>query len=211
MKDYLANEVRNVVVLGHSGAGKSSVIESCLAFTKAIDRYGKANDGTTFLNFDAEEGKRGLSVYCHLAPVEWKNRKINFIDTPGYMDYEGEEITGLTVGDNALIVVDAKEGIEAGTERAWKEAAAKRKLPTIFFINKMDDPNASFEKTYQELHDKFGKRRQFLNGRNDPVMPRGSVRRKRVSNAEIWTECFSRDLSDMNRPIHMPSRHSWYE
>ena len=157
MKDYLANEVRNVVVLGHSGAGKSSVIESCLAFTKAIDRYGKANDGTTFLNFDAEEGKRGLSVYCHLAPVEWKNRKINFIDTPGYMDYEGEEITGLTVGDNALIVVDAKEGIEAGTERAWKEAAAKRKLPTIFFINKMDDPNASFEKTYQELHDKFGK------------------------------------------------------
>ena len=74
MKDYLANEVRNVVVLGHSGAGKSSVIESCLAFTKAIDRYGKANDGTTFLNFDAEEGKRGLSVYCHLAPVEWKNK-----------------------------------------------------------------------------------------------------------------------------------------
>lgn len=157
MKDYLASEVRNVVVLGHSGAGKSSVIEACLFHTKAIDRYGKASDGTTALNFDAEEGKRGLSCYCHLAPVEWKDKKINFIDTPGYMDYEGEEVTGLTVGDNALIVVDGKEGIEAGTERAWKEAVNKRKLPTIFFINKIDDPNASFENTYQALHEKFGK------------------------------------------------------
>ncbi|MBP3891772.1 MAG: elongation factor G [Solobacterium sp.] len=157
MKDYLANEVRNVVVLGHSGAGKSSVVEACLYFTKAIDRYGKSGDGTTALNFDAEEGKRGLSCYCHLAPVEWKNMKINFIDTPGYMDYEGEEVTGLTVGDNALIVVDAKEGIEAGTERAWKEAALKRKLPTIFFVNKIDEEHASFEETYHALRDRFGK------------------------------------------------------
>ena len=70
MRDYLANEVRNVVVLGHSGAGKSSVIEACLFETKAIDRYGKASDGTTALNFDPEEGKRGLSCYCHLAPEE---------------------------------------------------------------------------------------------------------------------------------------------
>ncbi|MBR3312302.1 MAG: elongation factor G [Solobacterium sp.] len=157
MRDYLANEVRNVVVLGHSGAGKSSVIEACLFETKAIDRYGKASDGTTALNFDPEEGKRGLSCYCHLAPVEWKNKKINFIDTPGYMDYAGEEVTGLMVGDNALIVVDGKEGVEAGTERAWKNAVSKQKLPTIFFINKIDDEHASFEKTYTALRDKFGK------------------------------------------------------
>ena len=157
MKDYLSLDVRNVVLLGHSGAGKSTVAEACLHFTKAIERFGKASDGTTALNFDGDEGKRGVSCYCHLAPVEWKEKKINFIDTPGYMDYEGEEITGLTVGDNALIVVDAKEGIEAGTERAYKEAVTKRKLPTIFFINKMDDPNASFEDTYAALRDKFGK------------------------------------------------------
>ena len=111
MRDYLANEVRNVVVIGHSGAGKSSLIEACLYFNKQIERFGKAADGTTALNFDPEEGKRGLSVYCHLAPVEWKDRKINFIDTPGYMDYEGEEATGIAVGDNALIVVNGKEGI----------------------------------------------------------------------------------------------------
>lgn len=157
MKDYLASEVRNVVVLGHSGSGKSSLIESCLYYTKAIDRYGKAADGTTALNFDAEEGKRGASCYAHLAPVEWKDRKINFIDTPGYMDYEGEEATGLVIGDNALIIVSGKEGIESGTERAWKEAVKKQKLPTIFFVNKMDDPNASFERTYQSLRDTFGK------------------------------------------------------
>lgn len=156
MRDYLANEVRNVAVLGHSGAGKSSVIEACLYFTKQIDRFGRANDGTTALNFDPEEGKRGLSVYCHLAPVEWKNKKINFIDTPGYMDYEGEEITGLTTGDNALIVINGKEGIEAGTERVWKEAVNKRHLPTIFFVNKIDDPNAHFDKVYNELREKFG-------------------------------------------------------
>ena len=157
MKDYLSLDVRNVVLLGHSGAGKSTVGEACLHFTKAIDRMGKASDGTTALNFDADEGKRGLSCYCHLAPVEWKDKKINFIDTPGYMDYEGEEVTGLTVGDNALIVVDAKEGVEAGTERAYKEAVINRKLPTIFFVNKMDDPNASFGKTYSALREKFGK------------------------------------------------------
>ena len=157
MKDYLSLDVRNVVLLGHSGAGKSTVGEACLHFTKAIDRMGKVGDGTTALNFDIDEGKRGLSCYCHLAPVEWKDKKINFIDTPGYMDYEGEEVTGLTVGDNALIVVDAKEGVEAGTERAYKEAVINRKLPTIFFVNKMDDPNASFEKTYSALREKFGK------------------------------------------------------
>lgn len=157
MKDYLANEVRNVVVLGHSGAGKSSVIEACLYFTKAIERYGKNNDGTTALNFDPEEGKRGTSVYCHIAPVEWKDKKINFIDTPGYMDYAGEEATGLVMGDNALIVVNAKEGIEAGTECAWREAVSKQKIPTIFFVNKMDVENANFDTVYSTLREKFGK------------------------------------------------------
>lgn len=172
MKDYLASEVRNVAVLGHSGAGKSSVIEACLYYTKAIDKFGAGSDGTTFLNFDAEEGRRKTSCYCHLAPVEWKNRKINFIDTPGYMDYEGEEITGLTVGDNALIVIDGKEGLEAGTERAWKEAVLKRKLPTIFFVNKIDDPNAHFSAVLEMLREKFGK---TVIPFEMPIMKDGSV------------------------------------
>ena len=157
MRDYLANEVRNVTVLGHSGSGKSSLVEACLYEIKAIDKLGKNNDGTSALNFDTEEGKRGLSVYAHLAPVEWKDKKINFIDTPGYMDYEGEEDTGLTMGDNALIVVSAKDGVQSGTERAWKKAVKKKKLPTILFINKLDDENADFSQVVEDLREKFGK------------------------------------------------------
>lgn len=157
MRDYLANEVRNVTVLGHSGSGKSTLVEACLYETKAIDKMNKNNDGTTALNFDPEEGKRGLSVYAHLAPVEWKNCKINFIDTPGYMDYEGEEDTGLTMGDNALIVVSAKDGVEAGTERVWKKAVKQRKLPSILFVNKLDDENADFSQVIEDLREKFGK------------------------------------------------------
>lgn len=156
MKDYLANNVRNVVVLGHSGSGKTAVIEACMYFTKLISKFGKNHDGTSFLDFDPEEGRRGTSCYAHLAPVEWKDRKINFMDTPGYMDYAGEEETGLYVGDNALIVVNGKEGVEPGTERAWKKASLKQKLPTIFFVNKMDDENADFDKVLSELREKFG-------------------------------------------------------
>ena len=156
MRDYLANEVRNVVVLGHSGSRKTAVIEACMKFTGLIEKAGRNNDGTSALDYDAEEGKRGTSCYCHLAPVEWKNKKINFIDTPGYMDYAGEEATGLYVGDNALIVVNGKEGIESGTERAWKEVVRQRKLPTIFFVNKIDDEHANFDEVLASLREKFG-------------------------------------------------------
>ena len=97
MRDYLANEVRNIVLMGHSGAGKSSVVEAALYFTKATDRLGKTIDGTSVMDNDAEEIKRGLSVYTSIAPVEWKECKINFIDTPGYLDYEGEAQCGIAV------------------------------------------------------------------------------------------------------------------
>lgn len=156
MKDYLANDIRNVVLLGHSGAGKSSLIEAALYFTKAIDRMGSASDGNSVVDYDPEEIKRGLSIYTAIAPCEWRNYKINFIDTPGYLDYEGEMRAGLSVGDNALIVVSAKDGVESGTEKAIK-LVNKKKLPTIFFINKIDDEHASFEKTYESLRDSFGK------------------------------------------------------
>ncbi|MDD7228171.1 MAG: elongation factor G [Firmicutes bacterium] len=156
MRDYLANEVRNIVLLGHSGAGKTSVVESCLYFTKVTDRFGRTVDGTSTLDYDQDEINRGVSCYTGLAPIEWKNCKINFIDTPGYLDYEGEMEAGLSVGDSALIVVGAKDGVQSGTEKAWKNIT-KHKLPTIFFINKIDEDHASFEKTYNQLRDSFGK------------------------------------------------------
>ncbi len=156
-KDYKASDVRNVVVLGHANAGKSSLIEAALYYTKAIEKYGCNNDGTSALNYDIEEGKRRTSVYCHIAPVLWKEKKINFIDTPGYLDYQGEQVTGIRVGDNALIIVDAKESIKSGTIRAFKLAMKEKKLPTIFFINKLDDEQADFQKRYEELRKQFGK------------------------------------------------------
>ena len=156
MKDYLAKDIRNVVLLGHSGAGKSTLVEASEYFTKAIEKMGCAKDGNSTVDFDQEEIKRGMSVFTAIAPCEWKDRKINFIDTPGYLDYEGELRSGLAVGDNALIVVSAKDGIQSGTEKAYK-LTARTKMPTIFFINKIDEENASFDKTYNELREKFGK------------------------------------------------------
>lgn len=156
MKDYLAQQVRNICMLGHSGSGKTSVVEAMLFMTDAIERMGKATDGNSALDYDSEEIRRGLSVFTSLAPVEWKDAKINFIDTPGYLDYVGEQEAGIAVADNALIVVNGKEGVESGTEKAWKRVKEKE-IPTIFFINKIDEENASFDKTYDQLRETFGK------------------------------------------------------
>ena len=156
MKDYAAHEVKNICLLGHSGSGKTAVVEAMLHLTKVTDRMGKTIDGTSVLDYDAEEIKRGQSVFTSLAPIEWKDHKINFVDTPGYFDYAQEMEAGLAVSDNALIVVDGKDGVQTGTLRAFKQVT-KRKLPTIFFINKLDEENSSFEKVYNQLRDTFGK------------------------------------------------------
>lgn len=156
MRDYLAHEVRNVAVLGHSGAGKTAVLESMLFFTKASDRFGHTSEGSSLIDYDPEEIRRGISVYTSIVPIEWKECKINFLDTPGYADFCGEKEAAIATADNALIIVGAKEGVQSGTIRAWEEAQ-KRKLPTIFFINKTDEENASFDAAYAKLREVFGK------------------------------------------------------
>ena len=103
MKDYLSSEVRNVSVVGHSGTGKTSVLEAMLYYTDATDRFGKTSEGSSLIDFDAEEIRRGLSVYTSIVPIEWDDCKINFIDTPGYLDFIGEKEAGNSVGDNVLI------------------------------------------------------------------------------------------------------------
>jgi elongation factor G len=156
MRDYKSSEVRNVSVVGHSGTGKTTVLEAMLYYTDATDRFGKTSDGSSMIDFDAEEIKRGLSVYTSIVPIEWEDSKINFIDTPGYLDFVGEKEAGMAVGDNVLIVVDAKDPLQPGTKIAFKEAQAEKK-PTIFFINKLDEENTSFEKAFDALHEEFGK------------------------------------------------------
>ena len=155
MKDYTGKDVRNIVLLGHSGSGKSTFAESALFLTKAIDRMGKAGDGSLAMDYDPEEAKRGLSVFTALAPVEWKNKKLNFIDTPGYLDYEGEKVAGSAVADLALVFVSAKEGIESGTMKSVK-LAIKDGLPIVFFVNKIDDENANFNNVVNDLSAKYG-------------------------------------------------------
>ncbi|MBQ0065759.1 MAG: elongation factor G [Firmicutes bacterium] len=156
MRDYLSSEVRNVTVLGHSGAGKTAVLEAMLYYTKATDRFGKTSEGSSMIDFDAEEIRRGVSVYTSIVPIEWDECKINFIDTPGYLDFVGEKQAGFAVGDSCLIVANAKDVLQSGTRLAFKQAVAAKK-PTIFFINKLDEEGTSFEDAFGKLREEFGK------------------------------------------------------
>lgn len=199
MRDYLAHEVRNVAVLGHSGAGKTAVLESMLFFTKASDRFGHTSEGSSLIDYDPEEIRRGISVYTSIVPIEWKECKINFLDTPGYADFCGEKEAAIAVGDNALIIVGAKEGVQSGTIRAWEEAQ-KRKLPTIFFINKTDEENASFDAAYTQLREAFGKSVipfEVPIIENDEVI--GSVN---ILRDKAWY--FKGDKADPNKAYEVP-------
>ncbi len=156
MKVYSANEIRNVAVLGHSGAGKTTIVEAALNNAGLTTRIGRVEDGNTVSDYDAEEIRRKVSIGASLIPIEWKDTKINFIDTPGYFDFVGEQKQALRVCDLAIIVVSGKSGVEVGAEKAW-EYASELNIPKIVFVNGMDDENADFDKVVEELKEKFGK------------------------------------------------------
>lgn len=156
MRDYLSNEIRNIVLLGHGDSGKTSLIDSILYYQGKNDRMGNTGQGTSASDYEADEIERNQSIYTSIVPIEWNDCKVNMLDTPGYLDYIGEQEAAIAVADNALIVVSATEGLEAGTTSAYREVS-KRNLPTIFFINKLDSEKADFEKAYASLRDEFGK------------------------------------------------------
>ena len=155
MRDYSAQDVRNLVLLGHSGSGKSALVQAFLYKTGKIDKIVDADSGQSVLDYEPLEVQRGQSIYLSLVPIEWADKKINCIDTPGYLDFVSEAIAGYSVADNALIVVDAKDGVDIGTRTAWSWIERDNK-PTLFFVNKMDDPEVSFHKVYEELREEFG-------------------------------------------------------
>ena len=148
--------IRNVALLGHGGSGKTSLAEAMLYITNGTDRLGNVTAGNTVCDYDPEEIARHFSISASVAPVMWKDVKINIIDTPGYLDFSGEVRQALRVADSAIIVVDGKAGIEVGTELAWDNATAAG-LPTAFFINKFDDNEARFGRVLDALHETFGK------------------------------------------------------
>src|SRR3979409_62975 len=119
MKEYATEKIRNLVLLGHGGTGKTSFAEAALFISGAINRLGRVDDGTTASDFDPDEIKRKVSVNASLLPVEWKEHKINIIDAPGYADFRGEAYGGLAAADVAVIVVCAASGVQVGTEQAW--------------------------------------------------------------------------------------------
>jgi len=154
MKEYKTDQIRNVVLLGHGSAGKTSLAEAMLYKSGALNRMGKVEDGTTVTDFDEEEIRRHISLNLSLAPCEWQKSKINVLDTPGYTDFVGEVISAIHVADVGLVLVDAVSGVEVGTELVWTRADA-RALPRMVFINKMDRDNANFERTLEALRATF--------------------------------------------------------
>lgn len=157
MKVYPTEEIRNVVIVGHTSVGKTTLTEASLFVSGATTRMGSIEDGNTVSDYDEDEHRRKFSLNLSLIPVEWAGKKINLIDTPGYADFVSEVICGVTAADCALIVIDAVAGPEVGTDRAWS-ITERTNLPRLFFVNRMDRENANFEATLERLREKWGPR-----------------------------------------------------
>ena len=156
MAQYNTKQIRNIALAGHGGSGKTSLAEAMLYVSGGTDRLGNVPDGNTVCDYDAEEQARKFSLSASVAHVFWKDVKINVIDTPGYLDFEGEVAQGARVADSVVICVDGKAGMEVGTELAWDQAE-KAGVPKAFFINKCDNYDAHFGGTFNQLREKFGK------------------------------------------------------
>lgn len=157
MKSYSTEKIRNLALVGHSASGKTSLCEALLFKTGELKRLGKVEDGNTVTDFDKEEISRGVSISTAVAPIEWKDFKINLIDTPGYFDFSGEVYSALRASEAALVVLDAQNGIEVGSEKVLKYTESIE-LPRIIFVNKMDKENVNFAKVVSDLHIAFGKK-----------------------------------------------------
>jgi len=156
MKEYETEKLRNVVLLGHGSAGKTSLAEAMLFASGAINRMGEVENGTTVADFDEEEIRRRISLNLALVPVEWEGCKINVLDTPGYTDFVGEVKSAVRVADLALILVDGVSGVEVGTELVWN-FADEQGLPRMVVVNKMNRENANLDRALEALREAFGK------------------------------------------------------
>ena len=157
MNVYTTDKIRNVVLLGHGGCGKTSLTEAMAYLSGITSRMGNIEDGNTISDFDKEEIKRKCSIHMSLVPIEWQDVKINILDTPGFFDFIGEVEEAVSVADAAVIVVSGKAGIQTGTKRAW-EICDKYKLPRMIFVTDMDIDNASYRQVVVQLQELYGKK-----------------------------------------------------
>ena len=152
MKEYKTESIRNIVLASHSSAGKTMLVEALANFTGITTRMGQVEDGTTISDHDEEETRRGISLFTSVVPIEYKDKKLNLFDTPGYTDFIGEVISAMSVADGALILVDSVAGLEVGTEMAL-QYSDQFKLPKIILINKMERDNANFQKAFDSIQE----------------------------------------------------------
>ena len=152
---YTVSSIRNICLLGHSGSGKSALAESLLYMTGAIDRMGKNADGNTVCDYDPEEIRRNISISTSVVPLEYKNCKINVLDTPGAFDFSGAVMEALRAADAAILVCSAKDGITVGFEKAWKYCE-ERNMPRFIYISKVDEDNSDYNATFEALREKYG-------------------------------------------------------
>ena len=150
------NRIRNVALLSHSGSGKSSLSEALLFYTKAINRMGNIANGNTVSDYEPEEVKRASSIQTTLIPCHSNGTKVNFLDTPGYDDFQGEVVSALRVTEGSVILVSAISGVEVGTHNSWS-MCLERNIPRIIFVNKMDRENADFKRSLESIQDAFGR------------------------------------------------------
>ncbi len=155
MDQFELEDIRNLVLLSHNGAGKTSISEAALFHCGLISRIGKVDDGSTVSDYDPAEVKHQISINLSVLPCQWQGKKINFIDTPGYSDFVAEVKAGIRVGEGAIIAVCAASGVEVGTEQVWAYSD-EAELARVIFVNKMDRENANFFRTVEELQAKFG-------------------------------------------------------
>ncbi|MGQ9517978.1 MAG: GTP-binding protein, partial [Anaerolineae bacterium] len=154
MSTYSPDKIRNVVLVGHSSSGKTTLAEAILFNTGALKRRGLVDDGNTVSDFDPEEIRRKISINTSVLPCEYQQAKINVLDAPGYLDFAGEVKGAIAAADAAIVVVDAVAGVEVGTELVWSYLDESN-LPRVIFINKMDRENANFARVVSQLSDLF--------------------------------------------------------
>lgn len=157
MNIYTTDKIRNVALLGHGGAGKTSLVEAMAYLSGITSRMGKVEDGNTVSDFGKEEQKRKISISTSVVPIEWEGYKVNIIDTPGFFDFAGEVEEALSAAGAAIIVVNGKAGLEVGTQKAW-ELCEKYKLPRMIYVSNMDVDNASFRQVVEDMTELFGKK-----------------------------------------------------
>ena len=157
MKVYTTDKIRNVVLLGHGGCGKTSLAEAMAYLGGITSRIGKVTDGNTVSDYGKEEQKRHFSISTSMIPIEWEDAKINILDTPGYFDFVGEVEEAVSAADAAIIVISGKAGVEVGTLKAW-ELCDKYKLPRMVYVSEMDVDNASFKNVVEDLTERYGKK-----------------------------------------------------